>query len=50
MADDLDGFSTGNWDLEGTIFTSIEDGEKSTAEVVEFTGSQLKLTVIVDEI
>ena len=46
----IDGFDSGTWSLDNnTITISDPSGQSSAAEVVEFTGSKLKLKITLDE-
>jgi hypothetical protein len=46
----IDGFDSGTWNLDNnTITISDSSGQTSVAEVVEFTGSKLKLKITIDE-
>ncbi len=48
--DSLEGLDSGNWSLDGNTFKSINNGQETIAEIVEFTGSKLKLKLVLDEL
>ncbi|ARV14495.1 lipocalin family protein [Polaribacter sp. SA4-12] len=46
----IEGFDSGIWSLDGNSITiSDSSGQSNTAEIVEFTGSKLKLKIAIDE-
>jgi hypothetical protein len=36
-------FGSGNWEINGNIFTATSNGEESSAEILELTSSLLKM-------